>query len=600
MLYFLILLLIIGFIWLAYGQSQSQYQDDLSLTELAALQSKYAMLELDVKDFEKQKLEILNSINKISPELQAAVAVITSLTADSAMFKKHMTASVNGLADANIKIVNMAKEIATRITKADLDQVRALLESKVSTTDVAKLTDLIYSIDSKVDGTLSKEEIYKIVKDKADQAALANVIASVKEISNNLSIVSKDNVNSIVQDIILLKTQINDNTAEVKESMIASLKSLENMLNESTAEQIATIRKGLEDKIDVTVSFAQKMSTDFNATTDEIKKNIATNEKLGTAAITALQTNEKLGTTAIADLQTNVKTLLGNIPELKNSIAIITKALDNDAKLTYIPEDSIEFKAGTPVRFAMFADSGVINIGYTANYTGEKIKSVSLEQIKRILGEYDASIGDSANVWFRSEKNINTGGRTWISFGIAESYVLALMDPDCLKEPERTLQLMKYTPATISANTSVSKTLSKSNPLNPLIWPTFFSRLTLKAIYSMIQLSSRMDCRLEFVLDFKVRQDVKTVKARPAVIQMKAFKDQPYDLNNRYQPRIYFGGVVDASNGLTVPDAEYTMVLNATVDEKVICPMNSYMCGLYKSSSPICCSFNPGASTNLI
>lgn len=42
----------------------------------------------------------------------------------------------------------MAKEIANKVNKADLDQVRSLLESKASTTEVSKLPALIAYIEA--------------------------------------------------------------------------------------------------------------------------------------------------------------------------------------------------------------------------------------------------------------------------------------------------------------------------------------------------------------------------------------------------------------------------------------------------------------------
>lgn len=37
----------------------------------------------------------------------------------------------------------------------------------------------------------------------------------------------------------------------------------------------------------------------------------------------------------------------------------------------------------------MNVDSGVVNIGYSSTYTGSKGTSISLEQVRRILGDHE-------------------------------------------------------------------------------------------------------------------------------------------------------------------------------------------------------------------
>jgi len=610
-----ILLLLLPLLFLAYlVYSNWANSADVNLQALAALQSKYVTLDsgkLDSKEFEKQKLEIIASINKNLDstkqdvaELQTTIAVITSLSSDSNVFKKYMTQSTSGLADANVKIVNMAKDIASKVNKADLDQVRALLESKVSTTDISKLSSLIASIENKVNGVLSREEVDKIVKVKADQAALENVAASVKEISGKMTLLDSNNeITKISANIAGLSDLVKNNSESievVKTSMSTQLKELEKAIsslgdtdnkNLATAtdqiatamNQIATIRAGLDNKADVTVvsaSLANK--ADAKTVTD-----------LRTTVQTGLE--GKANVSVVTDLQTNVKALLADVPGLKTSIEILTKSLNRDPQINYVPEEVMEFSTADTIRFAMIADSGVVSIGYTDNYTGTKSKSISLEQIKRILRDYDAVLGTSATVSFRSQKSIGINGRTWISFGSSESYITGLMNPESITSTDRGVQSAKFTPATINANTWVTKKLEKPNPGNPLIWPRFFSRLTMKTIYSIIQLSSRMDCIMEFVLDFNPRESVRTVKEKTSTVQIKAYKD------NSTQPRIYFSGAVDASNGLNVPDPEYEIITKygaVANSVKATCPANSYMCGLQDIGGlyPICCSFNTGMS----
>lgn len=584
-LIFLILIPLLFLIWYVYTQGANA--TDLNLQALAALQSKYVLLssdKLDSKEFEKQKLEIIASINKniekqkleidttkqdVS-ELQSTIAVITSLTSDSEKFKKYMTQSTSGLADANVKIVNMAKEIANKVNKADLDQVRSLLESKVSTTEVSKLSALIASIESRISGNMSKEEVEKIIMTKADQASLENVVASVKEITDSIEWVgsSKDQINELTNNMISLNISAKTNSdamESIKTSMASQLKSLQVSMaslsegsnkNMATAmSQIATIKAGLENKADVTV---------------------------------------------VTTAQTNIKTLLEDVTGLKTSVDIITKALDKDAKLTYIPEEVVKFLPSDNIRFAMNVDSGVVNIGYSSTYTGSKGTSISLEQVRRILGDYEGIMEFGATVWFKSQKTIDSGRP--IKFGTSESYIAALLSPASITTPDRSIQGMSFSPPVIGANNPYTATLTKPIDAKQYDWYKFFSKLTLKAIYSVIQLSSKMDCLMELVIDFSPRQIVNTVKAKPAVIQMKAYKDQP---GSRYQPRIYTSGLIDASNGITVPNPEYLLIdkfgpVKAGAS-RAICPQNSYVCGLENIASnqdlyPLCCSFAPGNS----
>jgi len=599
---FLILVPLLFLIWYVYNQDVQS--TDLNLQALAALQSKYVLLssdKLDSKEFEKQKLEIMKSIGKdidqvvesiskdidqvvesiskeieqgdesTKKELQTTVAVITSLTSDSEKFKKYMTQSTTGLADANVKIVNMAKEIANKVTKSDLDQVRALLESKVSTTDISKLSELIASIESRVSGAMSKEEIEKIIMTKANQAALENVVASVKEITDSIDWVesSKNQITELTNNMLSLSISAKtnaDSMESIKTSMASQLKSLQLSMsslsegsnkNMATAmSQIATIKAGLENKADVTV---------------------------------------------VTTAQTNIKTLLEDVSGLKTSIDIINKSLDKDAKLTYIPEEVVKFLPNDNIRFAMNVDAGVVNIGYSSTYTGSKGTSISLEQVRRILGDYEGIMEFGATVWFKSQKTIDSGRP--IKFGTSESYIAALLNPASITTPDRSIQGMSFSPPVIGANNAYTATLTKPIDAKQYDWYKFFSKLTLKAIYSVIQLSSKMDCLMEIVIDFSPRQIVSTIKARSSVIQMKAYKDQP---GSRYQSRIYTSGLIDASNGITMPNPEYFLIdkfgpVKAGAS-RAICPQNSYVCGLENIASnqdlyPLCCSFAPGNSS---
>lgn len=128
------------------------------------------------------------------------------------------------LVDANAKIVSMAKDIANRITKADLDQVRALLESKVSTTDVEKLSSLISSIESRLSGNLSKSEVQKMIMGKADQSAMENVETVVKYINSSISHINESMATKIEIDNVVDNITNLNNLAKTNLDLIESVK----------------------------------------------------------------------------------------------------------------------------------------------------------------------------------------------------------------------------------------------------------------------------------------------------------------------------------------------------------------------------------------
>jgi len=607
-----IILILIPLLFIAYlVYSNWSNPTDADLQALAALQSKYVTLDsgkLDSKEFEKQKLEIIASINKNLDsakqdiaELQTTIAVITSLSADSNVFKKYMTESTNGIADANAKIVEMAKDIATKVNRVDLDQVRALLESKVSTTDISKLSSLIESIESKVNGALSKEEITKIVKEKADQSALENVAMAVNEISNKLALIPNYNseIDIISENITDLSNLVKNNTESadlIKGNMSKQLITLQNAIasmgdvddkNLATAmSQIAMIKAGLDNKADVTIISTMRAEIDSKA---DVKSLV----DLQTAVNKELADN----TILVTGMQSSIQKLLADVPELKTSIDIITKSLDQPTKsieqsITYTPDEEIEFKTTDTIRFAMTVRSGVVKMGYSEYYKGINYKTITLEQLMYILRNYEGILGNSAKVAFISDRAIDALDANTVSFGKAENYLIALLFPESIPSSDRTLQKSKF-PRYRLMGASANLDRGAGDPE----WPIFFTRLVMKAIYAVIQLSSRMDCFMELRLEFKPTVDVKTISEKPSDVQIKVYKDKSV------QSRIHFSAAIDASNGLTVPYPEYNVQNGSGPvlgESNVICPSNSYMCGLNGLANgglyPVCCSFHPGMS----
>jgi len=543
--------------------------------------------ELDSKEFEKQKLEIIDLINKSSisskkdlSELQTTIAVITSLKSDSEKFQKYMAASTIGITDANAKIVSMAKDIANRVTKADLEQVRALLESKVSTTDVEKLSSLISSIESRLSGNLSKSEVQQMIMTKADQAAMENIETVVKYINSSISHINESTATKVeIEKVIENITNLNnlaktnsDSIESVKKDTSVELSSLKNLISSLEGKEIANIiaqidiiQQGLENKADVTV---------------------------------------------VTGIQNNLNKILLDIPELRNSIEIINKSLGKDAKLYYESDSSKWFKGYTNIRFAMNVKSGVIDIGYTDNYKGDKLASLTLDQFRRLLGDNYSSL-NTGSLWFRTSKDINPGKD--IKLGTAESYIAALLNLPNISSPDTEIQKTVFNADVIKANTDYNIKLSKTGYNGSWVdstitqqWREFIDRLMQKSIPASAQLSSRMDCIIEMVIDFQMKKNASLDLLPSGEIQMKVYRDQANYSKGKLQPRIYMSGLIDASNGLIVSDPEYAIIENfgpvKAGASKSICPANSYMCGIENKAEtvgiyPLCCSFSPGNSS---
>lgn len=102
--------------------------------------------------------------------------------------------------------------------------------------------------------------------------------------------------------------------------------------------------------------------------------------------------DNKADVTVVTDIQNNLNKLLLDIPELRNSIEIINKSLGKDAKLYYASDPYKWFKGYTNIRFAINVKSGVIDIGYTDNYKGDKLASLTLDQFRRLLGDNYSSL----------------------------------------------------------------------------------------------------------------------------------------------------------------------------------------------------------------
>lgn len=104
-------------IWYVYNQGIDS--TDANLQALAALQSKYVLLssgKLDSNEFEKQKLEIINSMNET---IKKELALLASGKLDSNEFEKQ-----------KLEIIDLINKSASS-SKKDLSELQTTIESSL-------------------------------------------------------------------------------------------------------------------------------------------------------------------------------------------------------------------------------------------------------------------------------------------------------------------------------------------------------------------------------------------------------------------------------------------------------------------------------------
>ncbi len=572
----------------------------MSKSEDAALKDRDQLLTKVKESSSDLKQELLGLIAErddiiasLRDQDKATAAVITSLTSEFATFKNVMDTASKGSEAANSKIVSMSKDIADRVVKSDFDQLKTSVLGKANASDFAKLATSVSAIDSKITTNyVSKDYVANIVASLADKVALESALAEVRKVANDLSIEasSREELSSKIKDILekVYDTSLSDKVAD-------------------TINALSTIKAGLDGKADVVV--VNSVSAELATAVSQVSNLKTTMNTIGavldtlkvSSASSASVDTLKTSMTTITD---SLKASISSVSDTVNSVKSDVDTLKTSAKMRYQGTPSKTIQPGTKLRFAMVADQGIVSEGAYSNYPGTKTDSISLEQMRLLCQTFDASIAWPVTIWFRSQKDIGAWDNMVLS--TSDSYIAALLGWGTLDPANVNMhQVFSSGLGVISGGKSYETTINRSSP-DFIYAYRFYARLINRAIQAMIQLSSRLDCAIEFVMDFKTRGLVETVKARDVDVQWKVYKDQSF-LNGRYQPRLYANAAIDASNGLIVPHGEYIVPDNSGAvsakDSKAVCPLNTYMCGMSNSGTaqnikPMCCSFNPGEWTS--
>ncbi len=568
--------------------------EDAALKDRDQLLTKVKESSLDLK---QELLGLIAERDDIIASLRdqdkATAAVITSLTSEFATFKNVMDIASKGSEAANSKIVSMSKDIADRVVKSDFDQLKTSVLGKANASDFAKLATSVSAIDSKITTSyVSKDYVANIVASLADKASLESALAEVRKVANDLSIEasSREELSSKIKVILekVYDTTLSDKVAD-------------------TINALSTIKAGLDGKADVVV--VNSVSAELATAVSQVSNLKTTMNTIGavldtlkaSSASSASVDTLKTSMTTITD---SIKASISSVSDTVNSVKSDVDTLKTSTKMRYQGTPSKTIQPGTKLRFAMVADQGIVSEGAYSNYPGTKTDSISLEQMRLLCQTFDASIAWPVTIWFRSQKDIGAWDNMVLS--TSDSYIAALLGWGTLDPANVNMhQVFSSGLGVISGGKSYETTINRSSP-DFIYAYRFYARLINRAIQAMIQLSSRLDCAIEFVMDFKTRGLVETVKARDVDVQWKVYKDQSF-LNGRYQPRLYANAAIDASNGLIVPHGEYIVPDNSGAvsakDSKAVCPLNTYMCGMSNSGTaqnikPMCCSFNPGEWTS--
>lgn len=569
-------------------------------------------------------------------KLKATVAVITSLSEDSASFKKFMIQSSKGSEDANTRIVSLAKDVADKVSKADFDSLKTAMYGKANASDLAKLASTIAAIDTRF---MSKEEVLKILETKALQVDVENSIAGVKNIVSGLDSNFKKSIEELAEslsgmsdlvtknadmskaDLTLAKAELSTAIQKISDALVdySSKKTTDDILARvATAEQKVSSQddrlNAAEQKTNgLDVADTTKRLSDAEKGLLALGGRMTSAEQSVTSAVTQLATinaglKDKADVTVTNKLTTDLATALSSLSSMKTSIETITKTMGAiKPVLKYTPDPQTSFSAGSAnITLPMVIKSGLVSIEYPSWASSYKKTTVGLETFNILLKYFDMpfDIGQ-ATVSYRSNKSLS--GDYNMYFGTAESYVLGLMRPSSIDNNNTRVQSTKFKPGNLDANTTYNVTLDKSGA-DVVGWKRFHQRLLHRGINSMIQVSSRYDCTIEVVATFFNNQNLFLPNDRPldeSSVEWKVYRDQTTGGGNRHQPRIIPNAVIDASNGLLIPEPDYLSFGDSGVvsnsSSRSICPRNTYVCGIENtgtgySLSTLCCRLNPGSN----
>ncbi len=290
----------------------------LKLSEATAVKDKeYIMSQISKMDNSKEILELKKALadrEKILVSLEeadsATAAVIGSLSKDSANFKNYMEESSKGISAANDKIVSLSKDIADRVLKVDLEQLK---NTMVGPSDLSKLSDMITAVEAKVTAAgLDKTELLDILKTKADRLSLEGALNEVNRLSGDLKVeaTSREELSSKIEDILkkLSDTTLSDKVTE-------------------TINALSTIKAGLDGKADVLI--VNKMSNDLTTVLAEVPALKTTIDTINAVIADVKASIEKRATT---DALNAVSDKLSTVSSgLSQEISDLSKSLESKA-----------------------------------------------------------------------------------------------------------------------------------------------------------------------------------------------------------------------------------------------------------------------------
>ncbi len=290
----------------------------LKLSEATAVKDKeYIMSQISKMDNSKEILELKKALadrEKILVSLEeadsATAAVIGSLSKDSANFKNYMEESSKGISAANDKIVSLSKDIADRVLKVDLEQLK---NTMVGPSDLSKLSDMITAVEAKVTAAgLDKTELLDILKTKADKLSIEGALNEVNRLSGDLKVeaTSREELSSKIEDILkkLSDTTLSDKVTE-------------------TINALSTIKAGLDGKADVLI--VNKMSNDLTTVLAEVPALKTTIDTINAVIADVKASIEKRATT---DALNAVSDKLSTVSSgLSQEISDLSKSLESKA-----------------------------------------------------------------------------------------------------------------------------------------------------------------------------------------------------------------------------------------------------------------------------
>ncbi len=290
----------------------------LKLSEATAVKDKeYIMSQISKMDNSKEILELKKALadrEKILVSLEeadsATAAVIGSLSKDSANFKNYMEESSKGISAANDKIVSLSKDIADRVLKVDLEQLK---NTMVGPSDLSKLSDMITAVEAKVTAAgLDKTELLDILKTKADRLSIEGALNEVNRLSGDLKVeaTSREELSSKIEDILkkLSDTTLSDKVTE-------------------TINALSTIKAGLDGKADVLI--VNKMSNDLTTVLAEVPALKTTIDTINAVIADVKASIEKRATTDALNAVSDKLSIVSS--GLSQEITDLSKSLESKA-----------------------------------------------------------------------------------------------------------------------------------------------------------------------------------------------------------------------------------------------------------------------------